>query len=63
MPTRPASQAPDLAVDGTAGSPGNIDTKAKELFKRVMIVAELLAKSEQAPLAQSALKTPGKTQN
>ncbi len=63
MPSRPASQTPDLVVDEISRSPGNTDTKAKELFKRVMIVAELLAKSGQEPPAQSTRKTPAKTQN
>jgi hypothetical protein len=41
----------------------NTAMKAKELFKRVMIVAELLANSEQETPVKSTRKTPGKTQN
>jgi hypothetical protein len=37
--------------------------KAKDLFKRVMIVAELLAKSGQEPPVKSTRKIPAKTQN
>jgi hypothetical protein len=37
--------------------------KAKELFKRVMIVAELLAKSGQESPVKSTGKTSTKTQN
>ena len=63
MPSRLVSQTPDLGVDEISHSPRNTDTKAKELFKRVMTVAELLAKSGQQPPAQPARKTPAKTQD
>ncbi len=63
MQFRPTPQTPDIAVEEIANSPENTAVKAKELFKRVMIVAELLAKSGQQPLAQSTRKTPAKTQN
>lgn len=63
MQFKPTPQKPDIAVEEITKSPKNTDMKAKELFKRVMIVAELLAKSGQEPPVKSTRKTPAKTQN
>jgi hypothetical protein len=45
MPEKPAAATTDLAVDPTSPSPERM--RVKEMFKRVMIVAELLAKSSE----------------
>jgi hypothetical protein len=63
MQFRPTPQTPDIAIEEIADSPENTGIKAKDLFKRVMIVAELLAKSGQEPPVKSTRKTPAKTQN
>lgn len=63
MQSRPTPQIPDIAVEEIANSSENTAMKAKELFKRVMIVAELLAKSGQELPVKSTRKTPTKTQN
>jgi hypothetical protein len=63
MQFKPMPQTPDIAVEEIANSPENTAMKAKELFKRVMIVAELLAKSGQETPVKSTRKTPAKTQN
>ena len=49
MQFRPTPQTSDIAVEEIADSPENTAMKAKELFKRVMIVAELLANCSGRP--------------
>lgn len=63
MQSRPTPQIPEIAVEEIANSSENTAMKAKELFKRVMIVAELLAKSGQESPVKSTRKTSTKTQN
>ncbi len=63
MQFRPTPQTPDIAVEEIINSSENTPMKGKELFRRVMIVAELLAKSGQEPPVKSTRKTHAKTQN
>jgi hypothetical protein len=62
MPGKRRAVTTDVASDTLLHVPEKVPTKAKEMFTRVMIVAELLAKSEQGQPQRLTRNVAAKTQ-